>query len=278
MTYPQTAVSRFNFFLATPHFPGSVVVPISGFTSAGDVRVDISNLLVSHFTLLDSSLTSVFTLSVPADPYLVGYPFDVQTVDADFGVNDLAWSDNDVEIAIAVPSFLVINEVDYDQPGTDSASFVEILNVSNGPVSLAGIELRLVNGSTMSQYASYAMPPGYVLAPGQYLVIRNPTVVVPGGALVLDVVGDFLQNGAPDGLALVDGNGSLLDALSYEGSMTNVSMPGVQATSLVEGAPFPGADNNSTPASLGRVINGLDTDDAATDWGVLLLPTPGGPN
>ena len=43
---------------------------------------------------------------------------------------------------------LVINEIDYDQPGSDTAEFVEIVNVGSSGVNLTGVDLVLVNGSS----------------------------------------------------------------------------------------------------------------------------------
>ena len=49
--------------------------------------------------------------------------------------------------ASAQSTTLVINEVDYDQPSTDSAEFLEIKNVSTGAINLDPYQLRFVNGS-----------------------------------------------------------------------------------------------------------------------------------
>ena len=38
---------------------------------------------------------------------------------------------------VRVSTTLVINEIDYDQPGSDVAEFVELLNVSDAAVNLA---------------------------------------------------------------------------------------------------------------------------------------------
>jgi Lamin Tail Domain len=40
--------------------------------------------------------------------------------------------------AWAASATLVINEIDYDQPGTDTAEFLELRNVSPSPIDLAG--------------------------------------------------------------------------------------------------------------------------------------------
>src|SRR5262249_14638546 len=46
---------------------------------------------------------------------------------------------------------LVINEVDYDQAGTDSASFIEIYNGTGADVALDGLAVVLINGSTNAE-------------------------------------------------------------------------------------------------------------------------------
>ena len=62
--------------------------------------------------------------------------------------------------AHAVSSTLVINEIDYDQPGTDGAEFLELKNVSAGPVALGGHSVVLVNGTGggATTYQTIALP------------------------------------------------------------------------------------------------------------------------
>jgi large repetitive protein len=73
--------------------------------------------------------------------------------------------------------------------------------------------------------------------------------------------------------------GELLDALSYEGSITNAVI-GARTYSLVEGNVLPAsvADSNTVSGSLGRVPDGSDTDDAATDWAFSTTATLGAAN
>ena len=86
------------------------------------------------------------------------------------------------------------------------------------------------------------------------------------------------QNGAPDGVALVDtAAGSLLDALSYEGEITAATIDG-QTYDLVEGTAFAGADSNTIDGSLSRIPDGRDTNDAASDWAFTQSKTPGAAN
>src|SRR5690606_11706857 len=93
---------------------------------------------------------------------------------------------------------------------------------------------------------------------------------------------DEVQNGMPDGNALIDGAAhALIDALSYEGAMTSINLPGFPApVSLVEGTMLPvaTADSNTVVGALCRSPNGQDTDDAATDWAFCATLSPGAPN
>ena len=156
---------------------------------------------------------------------------------------------------------LVINEIDYDQVGADTAGFIEIANTGSSAASLEGIAVVLVNGGDGAEYARRALTGS--LAAGAKVVVD------------LDA-----QNGAPDGVALVDtAAGTLLDALSYEGSITNATI-GTATYDLVEGAALPVdvADSNTVDSSLARIPDGRDTGDAASDWAFTTTATPGAAN
>lgn len=155
---------------------------------------------------------------------------------------------------------LVLNEIDYDQVGADSGGFVEIFNAGDSPVDLTGIALVLVDGGTGNEYLRRAL--SGPLAAGAYLVVE----VDP-------------QNGAPDGVALIDAGGSLLDALSYEGAIEAATV-GTATYDLVEGTLLPAAtaDSNTVAGSLSRIPNGSDTNDAAADWAFTATVTLGAAN
>jgi vibriolysin len=180
---------------------------------------------------------------------------------------------------------LVINEVDYDQPGTaDTAEFVEIFNGSGAALDLSTISLLMINGGNNSIYHSVYLGPAGALQPGQYLVVGAASLAVAPGALKINFSSsqeNRIQNGAPDGLLLFNNaTGEVIDALSYEGIITAANIPGVGAVSLVEGTPLPSTvvDSGKVQRSLGRFLNGTDTDNAATDWAATSNPTPGSLN
>lgn len=142
---------------------------------------------------------------------------------------------------------LVINEVDYDQVGADANGFVEIHNTGGAAADLSNVDLVAVNGGDGAEYDRVALTG--TLAAGGYLAVAIE-----------------LQNGAPDGIALLEGS-TLLDALSYEGAITAATIGG-QTYNLVEGAALPVTveDSNTVAGSLIRNPNGKDTNDAASDF------------
>lgn len=177
---------------------------------------------------------------------------------------------------------LVINEVDYDQVGTDDAEFLEVLNSSTQNVDLPGVELHLVNGSTLASYEVIDLSSPGALGPGSYLLVAMAAVTGPSGTPRIEMApGVAMQNG-PDGLALVlrDAAGcTLLDALSYEGALNGATLEGCDGLhDLVEGTPTSAADSNADPGSLARLPDGTDTNDAATDWAFTATLTPGAAN
>jgi imidazolonepropionase-like amidohydrolase len=172
---------------------------------------------------------------------------------------------------------LLINEIDYDQDGSDDAEFVEILNTSSVSWPLDDVALVLVNGNGSEEYARAQLSGS--LAAGGYLVVVNGNVTVPSSASRVDI-SDNLQNGSPDGVALVDtSSGILLDALSYEGEITAAQIDGfTEPFNLVSGTATTAEDTNDTERSLVRMPNGSDTGDDATDWAEASTPTPGEAN
>jgi hypothetical protein len=158
-------------------------------------------------------------------------------------------------------SNLVVNEVDYDQVGADGQGFVEIANTGDSPADLSGVVLVFVDGADSAEHRREEL--SGTLDPGGYLVVEADA-----------------QNGAPDGLALLDtGAGALLDALSYEGAITDAVI-GDATFNLVEGTLLDPsvADSNTVQGSLSRIPDGRDTDDAASDWAFTASATPGAEN
>lgn len=177
-------------------------------------------------------------------------------------------------------SALIINEVDYDQPGTDTTEFVEIFNGSSAARDLSQLALVFINGATSTEYLRVAL--NGTLGAGEFLVVASASLTgVPEGVRRINFIAadNNIQNGAPDGIALVNVvTLEVVDALSYEGDIRQASINGFPGRYvLVEGAPLPlnVQDSNSVAGSLGRSPNGQDTHYDATDWTFLSTPTPG---
>ena len=114
---------------------------------------------------------------------------------------------------------LVINEVDYDQPLTDEAEFIELKNIDIMPVFLGDWDILLVNGAGGSAvpYDSIALP-AVDLMPDDYFVICGNGGNVPNCDMVLNATSNIIQNGDPDALALRI-QGSIREKLSYDGDV-----------------------------------------------------------
>ncbi|MBX3730477.1 MAG: lamin tail domain-containing protein [Candidatus Sumerlaeia bacterium] len=178
------------------------------------------------------------------------------------------------EVALAAGEVL-INEIDYDDPGADDESFIELFNVSGRTIVLSDIEvLATENGSIKRNYKL-----GYgTLADGARWVLGTGTdsASVAGSVDETMVFGgetiDFLENGANDGVALrlVASPSTLIDSVSYAGS-------GAHPT----GAPASGnagTDDSATSGmSLSRWPDGANTFDNAADFS-WLAATPGTAN
>lgn len=214
---------------------------------------------------------------LPTDRYTL-------VLSADDGENTKTIKDYVLVLSSSKPPRLVINEVDYDNVGTDTHEYVELFNASGASMSLVGLELALINGATGSDYGRIDLSPISSLGPHKYLVIAGSSVTVPSTALKLDPLWtqDELQNGAPDGIAIVDTiTHSVIDALSYEGAITSATIATFPAPiSLVEGTELASsvADSNTVNGSLCRYPNGQDTNDARADWRFCGTPSLGNAN
>lgn len=161
---------------------------------------------------------------------------------------------------------LIINEVDYDQPGSDAGEFIELLNNAAAPLALGGYLLELINGSSGTPYRSLALPDTTLIGGGYFVLCGDPAQVV-NCDLDLSPDANLIQNGAPDGLALLLAD-EIVDSVIYEGSISGYG----------QGTPVAGQDSNAIAyLSLGRLPDGSDSGDDGHDF-ALTCSTPGYPN
>ncbi len=135
-----------------------------------------------------------------------------------------------VVLAAAIPAAaqttVFINEIHYDNDGTDAGEAIEIAGPAG--TDLTGWNLVLYNGSNGQQYNTTALV--------------DTIADICGGFGVIDVTYPVngIQNGAPDGIALVDAANTVVQFLSYEGSFTAVGGPADGLTSTDIGVSEPG--------------------------------------
>ncbi len=124
-----------------------------------------------------------------------------------------------------------INELHYDNDGADTGEFVEIAGPAG--TDLTDWSVALYNGSNGTTYGTIGLS-GAIGDEGSGY-----------GALSFSRAG--IQNGAPDGLALVDADGAVVQFLSYEGSFDATSGPASGQTSTdigVDEQPAPPIGNS----------------------------------
>ena len=148
-----------------------------------------------------------------------------------------------------------INEIHYDNVSDDTGEFVEI--AAPAGTDLTGWMVVGYNGATGSVYRTVQL-----------------TGVVPNqGGMMGTVAVDFpgLQNGAPDGIALVDANQTVLEFISYEGSFSASNGPaaGTVSTDIVV------AESDSTPTGQSLQRQGSGNDPTQLTWQTALPNTRG---
>lgn len=129
-----------------------------------------------------------------------------------------------------------INEIHYDNAGSDTNEFVEV--AAPAGTDLSGWSLAAYNGNGGSVYKTISLS-GVV-----------PNQASGYGVLAFDFSG--LQNGAPDGVALVDASGMVIQFISYEGSLTASSGVAVGLTSTDIGV----SETSSTPVGHSLQLSG----------------------
>jgi hypothetical protein len=250
--------------------PSSVIV-VSGGMASMNVTLDVPPTTATLVTLSAVGGTVPGSVSVAADQISPAAPFTFThdgvsatgSVSATLGVTLMS------TVSLGAP--LIINEIDYDQPGTDTAEFVELYNVTNSTLDISKFALVFVNGAATSnkEYMRLQLS-GTIPAHGYLIVGSGGTLALPGA----------IQNGDPDGVCIVDTSAAkVIDALSYGGSITAATITGITGTvNLVEGTAATIKDSSTAVGSVSRCPDGVDLNDLATNWKFTSTITPGAAN
>lgn len=280
---PSTVTISPARIAVSPGASATVTVTLDLPAAAGGAVVNLSLAPANAGTIPTSvtvaaeqtSATFVYTNNAAVDAGTLTASFEASTSNA----------------AVVQISPVRINELDYDQDGGDTAEFIELYNTSTTTAAnLTNLSVVFVNGSA-NPAPTYKVVPlgpangGNPLPPGGYLVISVASLAIdPGGIRYTPATGwaaqDNIQNGSPDGVLILNtASLDIVDAFSYEGSITAATVTGVTGpVNLVEGTVLPASVVDLTAGSLCRFPNGRDTNNAATDWRFCAAQSPGKTN
>ncbi|MDZ7291332.1 MAG: Ig-like domain-containing protein [candidate division KSB1 bacterium] len=131
-----------------------------------------------------------------------------------------------------------INEIHYDNTGTDAGEAIEIAGPAG--TDLTGWSIVLYNGNGGAVYDT------------DVLSGTIPNLCNGFGVIVLNYPTNGIQNGSPDGIALVNPSNTVIQFLSYEGSFTAVGGPANGMVSTDIGVSEAGTD----PLGLSLQLSG----------------------
>jgi predicted extracellular nuclease len=162
---------------------------------------------------------------------------------------------------VAVPgnlSTIFINEIHYDNTGTDTNEGVEIAGPAG--TDLAGWSVVLYNGSGGAVYDTISLSG---IIPAQQ-----------GGYGTLNFLRAGIQNGSPDGLALVNSSNALVQFLCYEGTFaaTNGVASGQTCTDIGV------AEDGTNAIDTSLQLQGSGTTYGNFTWSVPITQTRGSVN
>jgi uncharacterized protein len=161
--------------------------------------------------------------------------------------------------ARAATTAVFINEIHYDNVGADTQEFVEVAGPSG--TNLDNYDLVFYNGDGGAPYGSIAMTG--VLDDQQ------------GGMGTATFTMSGIQNGSPDGIALIQNGNIVVQFLSYEGSFTAVGGLANGAVSTDIGVSESDAD---TPIGHSLQLKGTGTFYEDFTWTAPSAFSPGAPN
>jgi hypothetical protein len=154
------------------------------------------------------------------------------------------------------PPVIWINEIHYDNVGTDAGESVEVAGTAG--LDLTQYQLVYYNGNDGTAYSTVSL---------------TGTIDNEGasgfGAINFPLVG--IQNGAPDGVALVKLPSTVLQFLSYEGSFAGTSgvALGLTSTDVVV------LENGSNALNTSLQLTGTGQNASAFSWVGPITATPG---
>lgn len=216
--------------------------------TSGSGYVKINGSLATSSTYTDNSVTEAIT-----------YYYVVTAVDTSSNESGNSNETSAIpDITPPAPTAAWINEFHYDNNSTDTGEFAEIAGTAG--LDLSGWSLVGYNGNGGTSYKTV-----------------NLSGVVPNqqnGFGTLSFSFSSMQNGSPDGLALVDNLGGVVQFLSYEGTLVAVDGPANGLTSVDVGV----SETSSTPVGHSLQLSGTGQGPSDFTWQTASTNTSGQPN
>jgi VCBS repeat-containing protein len=200
-------------------------VLLNGTANAADFASTVPTTGTVHFNDGDAA-DKVITLQIQGDTvYEVNETFSVRLDSTTAGSIATATATGTItnDDPMPPPAPLFINEIHYDNVGTDTGEAIEIAGPAG--TDLTGWSIVRYNGNGGVVYTS----------PAQSSPALSGTIPDQGngyGTVVVTYPQDGLQNGPPDGIALVAPNGQAVQFLSYEGVIVASGGPADGMTSI----------------------------------------------
>ena len=151
-----------------------------------------------------------------------------------------------------------INELHYDNASVDVGEGVEIAGTAG--MSLMGWSVVLYNGSNGTSYAT--------------IMLSGSLPSQQGGKGCLWFPVSPVQNGDPDGVALVDAQSQIVQFLSYAGTFAATNGPAMGLTSTDIGV----VETNTDPTGMSLQLTGSGDNYASFTWSGPIAATPDQPN
>lgn len=205
-------------------------------TSGGSVT-KVNASLVTGTSFNDSGLNASTT-----------YYYTVKAVDTSFNESAASVeSSATTNVGTPPPTVSVwVNELHYDNESTDSNEGIEVAGPAG--TDLSGWSIVAYNGNGGASYSTTNLSGSLADQQGGL------------GTKFFAIAG--LQNGAPDGIALVNNSGSLVQFLSYEGSFAATNGPANGTTSTDIGV----SETSSTPVGHSLQLTGTGSSYADFTW------------
>lgn len=165
-----------------------------------------------------------------------------------------------------LPADVFLNEIHYDNTGPDTGEFLEVAVAPGFTAALSTIDVLLYNGANGQLYGTHNLA-----------TFTAGEITEDGFRLFWKYVAG-IQNGDPDGVAIVDNtNGTTLQFLSYGGTFTATNGPASGQTSVSMGVKQSGSEPVGE-ASLRLVGSGQAPGDFTWARNLTVAHSPGQTN